>query len=149
MGQSHGGECERHLPRLSGLRRRDGGGRPRLGHQCLVHLRRREPRPAHLRIPRAVFQTRRLLRPKSALFNLTRYLATYWAAKNVRVNTLVLAGVFNHQDERFLAGYNARLPMGRMADEGDYNGAIIFLLSDASRYMTGSTVTIDGGWTAW
>ena len=86
---------------------------------------------------------------KSALFNLTRYLATYWAAKKVRVNTLVLAGVFNNQDERFLAGYNARMPMGRMADEGDYNGAIIFLLSDASRYMTGSTVTIDGGWTAW
>ena len=86
---------------------------------------------------------------KSALFNLTRYLATYWAAKNVRVNTLVLAGVFNDQDERFLAGYNARMPMGRMADEGDYNGAIVFLLSDAARYMTGSTVTIDGGWTAW
>ena len=86
---------------------------------------------------------------KSALFNLTRYLATYWAGKNVRVNTLVLAGVFNNQDERFLAGYNARMPMGRMADEGDYNGAIIFLLSNASRYMTGSTVTIDGGWTAW
>ncbi len=86
---------------------------------------------------------------KSALFNLTRYLATYWAAKNVRVNTLVLAGVFNNQDERFLAGYHARMPLGRMADEGDYNGAIIFLLSDASRYMTGSTVTIDGGWTAW
>ena len=86
---------------------------------------------------------------KSALFNLTRYLATYWAPQKVRVNTLVLAGVFNNQDERFLAGYNARMPMGRMADEGDYNGAIIFQLSDASRYMTGSTVTIDGGWTAW
>ena len=67
----------------------------------------------------------------------------------MRANTLVLAGVFNNQDERFLAGYNARMPMRRMADEGDYNGAIVFLLSDASRYMTGSTVTIDGGWTAW
>jgi len=67
----------------------------------------------------------------------------------VRVNTLVLAGVFNIRTQRFLTGYNARMPMGRMADESDYNGAIIFLLSDASRYMTGSTVTIDGGWTAW
>ena len=86
---------------------------------------------------------------KSALFNLTRYLATYWAPQNVRVNTLVLAGVFNDQDPRFLAGYNARMPLGRMADETDYNGSIIFLMSDASRYMTGSTVTIDGGWTAW
>jgi NAD(P)-dependent dehydrogenase (short-subunit alcohol dehydrogenase family) len=85
---------------------------------------------------------------KSALINLSRYLAVYWAKKNVRVNTLVIAGVFNGQEEDFLKAYCERIPVGRMANHNEYNGAILFLASEASKYMTGSQLTIDGGWTS-
>ena len=86
---------------------------------------------------------------KSALYNFTKYLAVYWAEAGVRANIVTLAGVFDEQDQRFLEGYEARMPMGRMAMPGEYDGLIVFLLSDASSYMTGSNVVMDGGWTAW
>lgn len=87
---------------------------------------------------------------KSGVYNLTRYCATYWGRKGIRVNTFTPAGIGrDDQDETFQANYTARIPIGRMASTDDYLGPIVYLLSDGSRYMTGTNLIVDGGWTAW
>lgn len=86
---------------------------------------------------------------KHGIIGLTKYLATYWADKGVRVNTLCPASLYNGQDEEFVKNISNLIPMGRMSNPDEYVCTVLYMISDASSYMTGATVVLDGGRTIW
>ena len=86
---------------------------------------------------------------KAAVIGLTKYLATYWADKNIRVNCIIPGGAESGQNDTFKEKYSSRVPLGRMAQPEEMVGALLYLASNASSYVTGQNIIIDGGWSAW
>ncbi len=86
---------------------------------------------------------------KAAVIGLTKYLATYWADKNIRVNCITPGGAESGQNDTFKEKYSSRVPLGRMAQPEEMVGALLYLASNASSYVTGQNIIIDGGWSAW
>ena len=86
---------------------------------------------------------------KTGLIGLTKYLATYWAKSNIRVNAISPGGILNNQDDQFLKRIERKIPLQRMAKRDEYKGSILYLLSDASSYLTGFNLVVDGGRSCW
>ncbi len=86
---------------------------------------------------------------KAGMYGLMRYLATYWAKDRIRVNAITPGGVFNNHTDPFHSAYCNRVPMGRMGERHELRGAVQYLASDASSYVTGHNLVVDGGWTVW
>jgi NAD(P)-dependent dehydrogenase (short-subunit alcohol dehydrogenase family) len=85
---------------------------------------------------------------KAGMINFTRHIANYYGKKGVRANCISPGGYFNHQPKPFLKNYCERVPIGRLLNHTDVQGAVVFLASDASEYITGINLLVDGGWTA-
>ena len=86
---------------------------------------------------------------KTGIIGLTRYLSTYWAEENVRCNAICPGGIENGQSEEFISNISKKIPIGRMARPDEYQGTLIWVLSDASKYLNGAIIPVDGGRTAW
>ena len=86
---------------------------------------------------------------KTGIIGLTRYLATYWSKNNVRSNAICPGGVDNNQNEEFISKVSEKIPLGRLANVNEYQGTVVWILSDASSYLNGAIIPIDGGRTAW
>jgi NAD(P)-dependent dehydrogenase (short-subunit alcohol dehydrogenase family) len=132
-----------------GSRMRDGGGGSIVNIGSLYGSIAAEPAfYDHLDVQPAFLKPAAYGASKAGVLNLTRYFARLWGPHGVRVNALSPGGVRGDQDPEFTVKYCARVPLGRMADAGDLTGPLLFLTSDASRYVTGQELRVDGGFTA-
>ena len=149
-----GCEFNRRIPVLPGGRPGDGATQARSDRERELDLMAWSCADQRLyqrdgEAERTLFKPAAYAVTKAGIAHFTRYLETYWANDGIRVNTLTPHGIYNAQDEQFVRRYNERCPMGRMARVDEMNGPLLFLASDASSYMTGSNLVVDGGWTAW